>query len=158
LFSSLAFFSLFLAACTSGGPRPAPAIDRLPAETAQESTAPLDRDRLLAMVRAGDSPEALVERWRRDGARLKLGASDIVYLHGRGVPLSLLDTLLDAREQALRADLDTRLATRQTEFSRQLAAEQARVPVCPAPYYGGFSPYGGWGSGSGWWGGIHRAW
>lgn len=110
------------------------------------------------MARAGEGPESVVESWRRDGARLKLGAADIVDLHARGVSLPVLDALLDAREQALRTDFDTRLAARQAEFSRQLAAEQARIPVCPAPYYGGFVPYGGWGSGSGWWGGIHRGW
>jgi hypothetical protein len=158
LFSSLAFFSLFLAACTSGSPRPTPFIDRLPAETAAASPAALTNDRLVAMARAGELPESIVERWRRDGARLKLAAADIVDLHARGVSLAVLEALLEAHEQALRSDLDTRLATRQAEFSRQLAAEQARVPVCPAPYYGGFIPYGGWSSPGGWRGGAFRVW
>ncbi|MFA7291374.1 MAG: hypothetical protein WC023_03895 [Rhodocyclaceae bacterium] len=110
------------------------------------------------MARAGGTPDNIVDSWRRDGARLRLAAADVVDLHARGVSLSILDALLDAREQALRTDFDSRLAARQAEFSRQLAAEQARIPVCPAPYYGGFMPYGGWGSGGGWRGGVYRAW
>lgn len=118
----------------------------------------LTREAIIAMVRSGASPESVVDSWLRDGARLKIGAADVIELQARGVPLPVLDALLDARDQALRTDLETRLATQQTAYSNQLAIERARPNLCPAPYYGGFVPYGGWGSNGGWWGGAYRGW
>jgi hypothetical protein len=106
------------------------------------------------MARAGAKPDDVVDSWRRDGARLRLHAADIVELERRGVPLATLDALLEAREQALRTDLETRLAVQQAEFSAQLAAERARLPNCPNPAWG----YGGWGWPGSWRGGIYRGW
>lgn len=110
------------------------------------------------MARAGETPETAVEKWRRDGARLKLRAPDLINLHARGVSLPMLDALLDAQEQALRTDLDTRLARQQAEFSAQLAAEKARPGNCPNPGYWGPYPYGMYGYPGGWRGGIYRGW
>lgn len=110
------------------------------------------------MARAGASPEAVVDHWRRDGARLKIGAADVIELQARGVPLPVLDALLNARDQALRTDLETQMAAQQATCARQLVIEQARPNLCPTPYYGGFFPYGGWGSNGTWWGGAYRSW
>lgn len=111
----------------------------------------------MTLARAGASPDEFVERWRRDGARLQLKSSDIVDLHARGVSPAILDALLGAQEQALRTDFDSRLAAQQAVSDQQLAAERARVPVCPAPPYWGPRPFGGWGPG-GWFGGATWGW
>lgn len=151
---------VFLAACTSAGPPVPPRIDRLSvsAEPARTPSPALTTEALVVMARSGASPEAVVDSWRRDGARLKIGATEVIELRAHGVSLPVLDALLDARDQALRTDLETRLATQQAAYSKQLAIERARPNLCPAPYYGGFAPYGGWGSNGGWWGGAYRGW
>lgn len=152
--------SVLLTACAPGGPssRPSqpPRIDRLPEPVDSSPASPaLGKDQLISMARAGAKPEDLVESWRRDGARLRLRAADIVDLERRGVPLLTLDALLEAQEQALRTDFESRLAARQAEFSAQLTAERARLPNCPNPAYWG---YGGWGWPGTWRGGIYRGW
>lgn len=152
--------SVLLTACATGGPSsrpsPPPRIDRLPESADSHLASPaFSKDYLVTMARAGAKPEDVVESWRRDGARLRLRAADIVDLERRGVPLPTLDAMLEAQEQALRTDLDSRLAARQAEFSAQLAAERARLPNCPNPAYWG---YGGWGWPGTWRGGIYRGW
>lgn len=152
--------SALLSACASSGPQPLPRIDRLPESVdSHPGSPPLNKDRLVDLARAGTKPDDVVERWRGDGARLKLNAADIVDLDKRGVPLPVLDALLGAQEQALRTDLDTRLLTqlanRQAEFSAQLAVERARSLNCPNPAYWG---YGGWGWPGTWRGGFDRGW
>lgn len=143
---------LLLAACAAPVPTGGPRIDRLPSAGAGPSVSPLSNDEILAAARAGTTPDALVQRWRDDGARRVLTAGDIVLLHAQGVPMAHLDALLAAREQALRADQDSRLA-----------AERARPLVCPAysptyPPYWGARPYMGWGSGGGGYGGFRFGW
>jgi hypothetical protein len=148
--------SVLLAACASGGLQQTPRIDRLPDSHVSPAASPaFNKDHLVNMARAGAKPEDAVESWRRDGARLKFRAADIVELEHRGVSLSMLDALLEAQEQALRIDLDTRLAAKQAEFSTQMAAERARLPNCPNPAWTG---YGGWGWPGAWRGGIYRGW
>lgn len=154
---------IFLAACATPREPHVPRLDRMSAEAAAASAPPAPKlgvADLEQAARAGASPEALVQRWRDDGARLPLSAADIVNLHARGVSVAHLDALLAAREQALRIDYDTRRAAEQAQAAAALAAERARVPQCPAPYpYGwGPRPYGGWGWPGGWGGGIHYGW
>jgi hypothetical protein len=155
----LAVSLIFLTACATGGPQPPPRIDRLPESAGSpplsQVVPSLGKDQLVSMARAGATPEDVVESWRRDGARLRLRAADIVDLDRRSVSLPILDALLEAQEQALRTDLESRLAARQAEFSAQLAAERARLPNCPNPAYWG---YGGWGWPGTWRGGIYRGW
>lgn len=153
----------FLAACASAPPA-APRIDRLPAESsaaAPPSRAALSLDDLVALARAGAPPESIVQRWREDGARLRLPAASLLDLHARGVPLAVLDALLAAREAAVRTDADTRLAALQARLDAELAAERARPRSCPpSPPWGPYRlyPYGGWGHPGGWGGGIHWGW
>lgn len=135
--------AVLLAACAS--PPRIDRIDRLPsADTAAD--APLSADEIVRLAKAGASPEAIVGRWREDGARLKPTAALLLDLHARGLPPSLLDALLDAREQAVRTDADSRLAELRARFDADLAAERARPRVCPppagVPYL--FHPHGGW--------------
>ena len=117
-------------------------------------------DQIVAMVRAGASADAVVARWREDGARQPFDADAIVSLHGRGVSLLVLNALLAAQEQALRTEYDSRLAAQMARSSAELAAERARMPTCPAPPYWGWGPrpYGGWSSSGGWGGGVMFGW
>jgi hypothetical protein len=152
-----------LAACASPMPSGGPRIDRLPAASAGPAANPLSNDEIVAAVRAGATPEALVQRWRDDGARRVLTAGDVILLHAQGVPVTHLDALLAAREQALRVDQDSRLAAERANSAAAIAAERARPLVCPAwspayyPYWGP-RPYMGWGSGGGWFGGFRFGW
>jgi len=135
---------------------------RLPGETpvvapAAPATPPLSVADIVALHRSGASAEAVVRRWREDGARTRFSAGDLIELHTRGVPLSTLDALIDARETALRTDADSRLAALQAHFNAELAAERARPGLCPSPWPGyPFSPYGGWRRGPR--GGLYWGW
>ena len=154
---------LLLAACAAPVPTGGPRIDRLPSAGAGPSVSPLSNDEILAAARAGATPDALVQRWRDDGARRVLTAGDIVLLHAQGVPMAHLDALLAAREQALRVDQDSRLAAERAASAAAIAAERARPLVCPAyspayPPYWGPRPYMGWGSGGGGYGGFRFGW
>lgn len=152
-----------LAACAAGGPSPAPRIDRLPqteSVSGGASAPSFTVDEIVAMVRSGATAEAVVARWREGGARQRFDADTIVSLHGRGVPVPLLNALLAAQEQALRTEYDSRLAAQLARSSAELAAERARIPSCPAPPYWGWGPrpYGGWSSSGGWGGGLMFGW
>lgn len=149
-----------LAACASPVPSGGPRIDRLPAASAGPAASPLSNDEIVAAVRAGATPDILVQRWRDDGARRVLTAGDIVLLHAQGVPPAHLDALLAAREKALRIDQDSRLAAERASSAAAIAAERARPPVCPPAYYPywGLHPYMGWGSGGGGFGGFRFGW
>ncbi len=153
---------LFLLAACATPPPQAPRLERLPPATPGTPPPSLTLADIRAAVRAGATPDAVVQRWREDGARLPLTAADIVELSGQGVPPVYLDALLGAREQALRTDYETRLTALRASSEAALAAERARVPVCPAPYWGapywGPFPYAGWGSGGNWYGGLRFGW
>ena len=153
---------LVFAGCAAQAPR-SPHLERLPADAPAGAGAPsLTIAELASAARAGAGPEALVERWRNDGARLPLGAAELLELNARGVSVAHLDALLAAREQAVRTDYETRFAAQRANADAALAAERSRVQTCPAsygpyPYWGPF-PYAGWGSGGGWYGGLRFGW
>ena len=154
--------SLVFAGCAAQAPR-SPHLERLPADSPAGAGAPsLTIAELASAARNGASPEALVERWRNDGARLPLGAAELLELNARGVSVAHLDALLAAREQAMRTDYESRFAAQRANADAALAAERSRVQTCPAsygpyPYWGPF-PYAGWGSGGGWYGGLRFGW
>ena len=154
--------SFFFAGCAAQPPR-SPRLERLPADAHSGVGAPaLTIAELTSAATAGASPEALVERWRNDGARLPLGAAELLELNARGVSVAHLDALLAAREQAMRTDYETRFAAQRANANAALAAERSRALTCPAsygpyPYWGPF-PYAGWGSGGGWYGGLRFGW
>ena len=96
--------SFFFAGCAAQAPR-SPRLERLPADAHSGVGAPaLTIAELTSAATAGASPEALVERWRNDGARLPLGAAELLELNARGVSVAHLDALLAARVQAVRTD------------------------------------------------------
>lgn len=155
--------AFLLAACGTGGSLHAPRIDRLPqtdAATGSASVPSFATDQIVAMARSGASADAVVARWREDGARQRFDADAIIGLHGRGVSSVVLNALLAAQEQALRTEYESRLAAQMARSAAELAAERARMPTCPAPPYWGWGPrpYGGWSSSGGWGGGVMFGW
>ncbi len=154
--------TFIFAGCAAQAPR-TPHLERLPADAPAGAGAPsLTIAELASAARNGASPEALVERWRNDGARLPLGAAALLELNARGVSVAHLDALLAAREQALRTDYESRSAAQRANADADLAAERSRAQTCPVsygpyPYWGPF-PYAGWGSGGGWYGGLRFGW
>lgn len=157
-----ALLPVFVAGCTSAPPAP-PRIDRLPATPAAGAplaAAALSVDEIAAMARSGATPETVVRRWREDGARLKPTATVLLELHARGVPPAVLEALVEAREAALRTDIDSLHASRLARLESELAAERARPRTCPAPAWNPYPiyPYGVWGRPSGWGGGAYWGW
>ncbi|MBW7900895.1 MAG: hypothetical protein H3C26_05435 [Rhodocyclaceae bacterium] len=150
-----ASLAVLLAACAAP---PSPRIDRLPVAGAP-AAASLSADEIVRLAAAGAAPEAVVGRWREDGARLRPTAALLLDLHARGVPLPVLEALVDAREAALRTDADGRLAALQARLDAELAAERARPRVCPSyPLHPYPYPYGGWHAPGGWRGGLYWGW
>ncbi len=162
---ALACLLLLAAACAAPEPH-LPRLERSPADMTGAGIAPetprLSLADIESAVRAGATPDAVVQRWRDDGARLPLTAADIVELHGHGVSAAHLDALLAAREQALRTDCESRLAAQRANCEAALAVERAQLQNCAAPYWGapywGPFPYAGWGSGGHWYGGLRFGW
>lgn len=157
-----ALLLVLVAGCASTPPAP-PRIDRLPAAPAAgapSATAALSLDDIVAMARAGATPESVVQRWREDGARLRLSAASLIDLHARGVPPPVLDALLAAREAALNTDASSLYAARLSRLEAELAAEKQRPRSCPAPAWNPYPiyPYGGWGRPGGWGGGAYWGW
>lgn len=147
------------AAAGASAPLPLPP-SLLPSPLPPAVVGPLSLDEIVALVRSGANAEAVVRRWREDGARLLPGAAALLELHARGVPPAVLDALIAARETALRIDADSRQAALQARFDAELAAERARPRVCPSPVWSPYPlyPYGGWRSPGGWGGGVHWGW
>lgn len=160
---AIVFVAAVLAsACAAPSGSVSPRIARLPAEEIQKlpsaAPAPLSADELVAMVRAGATSETIVERWRQATPRLAMTPTRLIDLHRRGVPLPILETLAEAHERALRADYDTVLAQRQSEWERKLAEERNRPRQCPSPYGWGPYPYGVWGVPGPARGGVYWGW
>jgi hypothetical protein len=109
----------------------------------------LSLDDLVAMARSGASAEAIVERFRKAGARFDLTPVQILDLQKRGLPLAVLQAIHEDREKALRADLAQLLAERDQKCDAEVAQarNQERLlalssvdPFCPNGY-GPWGPY-----------------
>ncbi len=95
----------------------------------------LTRDDIVRMSKAGDPPQAIVDKLRDTGTVIPLSASDIVRLHQQGVSQEVLDYL----QQAQIAEMRRREA---------LLYSMSPYPFY-SPYYGcgwrhRFYPYSGW--------------
>lgn len=75
-----------ISGCASLAPRPAP----------------LSEADVVQLVRQGDTPEAINARLEASHTVLPLTASDIVRLHGQGVPAQVLDWLQQAQFEEIR--------------------------------------------------------
>lgn len=109
----------------------------------------LSLDDLVAMTRTGASAEAIVERFRKAGARFDLTPAQVVDLHKRGLPLPVLQAIHEDREKALRADLAQLLAERdqkcdvevaQARNQERLLANASVDPFCSRGY-GPWAPF-----------------
>lgn len=109
----------------------------------------LSLDDLIAMSRSGASAEAIVERFRKSGARFDLTPSQVVDLHQRGLPLPVLEAIHEDREKALRADLTQLLVEHDQKCSADVSLareqERQRARVSADPFWPGC--YGPWGPG-----------
>jgi hypothetical protein len=54
---------------------------------------PLTRENVVAMAKAGESPQAMIDKLRDTGTVLPMSASEILRLHQAGVPSEVLDYL-----------------------------------------------------------------
>lgn len=159
IITAAALATVLLYGCASGG-RPAPAaaaaVERLPAPgTERVVTAPVAKvtlDDIVAMAKAGQSGEAIVNRIRASGSRIHLKAGDVVSLHERGVPLATIDQIIELDRNALQADLAVQLIERDRTHAEEMKRlERQCNAACGPPYAGpGYWPgYGG--PGVYWW-------
>jgi hypothetical protein len=85
--TALAFLlAVLLAGCASVEPRPAP----------------LTRDDLVGMAKAGEPAQAMIQALEDTRSVMMLSASDIVRLHQEGVPQEVLDHLQRAQMEEIR--------------------------------------------------------
>lgn len=145
-----------LAACAAPAPRE-PA-QRLEAQAPLPPAPPrLSADEVVALVRSGTSADEIIDRLRRSGSRLTLSAAQIISLRERGVPLELIDRILELERSALQADYAEQLIRQDAEHARRLQQQERelarRCDAYCAPYYGpGLWPYGPYPrSGIYWW-------
>lgn len=64
--------------------------------------APLRIGRIVQMSRQGVPPEKIIEQMRKSGTVYRLSSAQIVDLHERGVPYSVLDYMQQAYVQSVR--------------------------------------------------------
>ncbi len=148
--------ALLLGACASfpeQEARPARRIGEavtLPAPTPAEPK--LSAEDLLAMAKRGAKNEAIIARFEASGARIDLTPTQVVDLHARGLPLSVLEAIHTGRERALHNEYAQKLVDLDQKCNADLQRER-RVQRCPDPYWGrpgvwgGYPPRGGvyWG-------------
>lgn len=149
--AALGALALLLGACAGVPPdgSSTPRLARLSVE-GMARLAPdapkLSLDDLVAMAKAGSTPEAVVAHFRQSGARFDLTPAQVVDLHARGLPLPVLQAIHEDREKALRADLTQMLVERDQQCSAEVAQERQRArsavdPFCGPAFYGPLRPY-----------------
>lgn len=149
--AALGALALLLGACAGVPPdgSSTPRLARLSVEDMARLApdAPkLSLDDLVAMAKAGSTPETVVGRFRQSGARFDLTPAQVVDLHARGLPLPVLQAIHEDREKALRADLTQMLVERDQQCSAEVAQERQRArsavdPFCGPAFYGPLRPY-----------------
>ena len=149
--AALGALALLLGACAGVPPdgSSTPRLARLSVEDMARLApdAPkLSLDDLVAMAKAGSTPEAIVARFRQSGARFDLTPAQVVDLHARGLPLPVLEAIHEDREKALRADLTQMLVERDQKCGAEVAQERQRArsavdPFCGPAFYGPLRPY-----------------
>ena len=125
--------ALLLGACASfpeQEARPARRIGEavtLPAPTPAEPK--LSAEELLAMAKRGAKNEAIIARFEASGARIDLTPTQVVDLHARGLPLSVLEAIHTGRERALHNDPTYLAAQANLEANRARSSQAyARHP------------------------------
>jgi len=120
--------SLLIAAALSGCASTDPkgsgrVIDRLPPEAVKPAPPPLPKltqQDLIQLSRQGLSSEAIIQRLKESHTRLRLGATELIALRTSGVPLLVLDHLLDSDRKAILDQCDERTLQLRNEHAVQL--------------------------------------
>lgn len=81
---------------------------------------PLGRDDLVALARQGKDPEAIIGRLRETRSVFRLTATEVLELRAQGVPVAVLDHLLQAERQAQADLLDQESLRRDTLCGEEL--------------------------------------
>ena len=141
---------LTLAACASAPENPGRVVDRLPAPSLPPPPPALPKLSLddIARLAAQKVPaEGIVQRLRDSHTRLRLSAADVLTLKGKGVPLEVIDHVLDSDRQAAQDECSERI----NQLERDQVAKLQRQAVqcrqqcdlaCPSFGWPGYpSPY-----------------
>lgn len=141
-----------LAACATP-PAQRPAVQRPPAREAPVSAAApapkVTLDDIVAMVKAGDSGDAIVNRIRNSASRIRLAAADVISLRDRGVPLGVIDQIMELERSAQQVDLAEQINQRDAACAEELRRhDQACIRQCNN-WCGPYAP--AWGPGFQFW-------
>lgn len=116
-----------LTACAA--PLPPRVVERLPETPAAPPLPPLGKEELVRLAKEGVAAEGIIGRIKESRTRLRLSASDVLSLKTQGVPLAVLDHLLDGDRLAT-ADECTAQINRRDEEARatlQQAVQHAEL-------------------------------
>jgi hypothetical protein len=114
----------FISGCASLAPRPAP----------------LSEADLVQLAREGETPEAIIARLDASQTVLPLSASDIVRLHGQGVPAQVLDWLQQAQLEEIRRREAFARSYRYDPFGRSFGCTGLWSPYPYQRWQGGWLP------------------
>lgn len=81
---------------------------------------PMTEEDVVTLARAGAPPEAIVARLQEARTVLRLTATQVVALHGRGVPVAVLDHMLAMERAADAARLAGEGASRDARCAEEL--------------------------------------
>lgn len=122
---------LLLSACaTVTEPR---IIERLPDQEIKAPPPPplptLSHDDLVRLAKQGLAADSIIGRIKESRTRLRLSASEILSLKTQGVPLAVLDHLLDSDRLATADDCTAQMNQRSEEarIAQQQAVQQAEM-------------------------------
>lgn len=140
-----------------------PQIQRISAEELARLMPPpvaaLSLDEIVALSKAGTSPDLIIARIKESGSQYELTPSQAVDLAKQGVDAKVLDYMHSSREQTLRDSMAEEINKRELENRKEqerLKREyQLRYQPYYHPWYGyGYSPwwrYRYYGPGYYWW-------
>lgn len=93
--------TILLGACATNESKPGRVVERLPPTAVTVPALPkLGMDDLVRLAREGLPAESIIARLKESQTRLRLSAGDVLSLKGQGVPLPVIDHLLDSDRQA----------------------------------------------------------
>lgn len=146
------FIAAALSGCASTDPKGSGrVVDRLPPEAVKPVPPPLPKltqQDLIHLTKQGLGSEALIQRLKESHTRLRLSASEVIALKTGGVPLPVLDHLLDSDRKAMLDQCDERTLQLRNEHAAQLQQLETRcwqycTLSCP-PWFGPAFPRHHW--------------
>ena len=131
LLTTLLASALLLNGCAT--PEPARIVERLPtAEAAAPPPPPLPpltQPELIRLAKQGLSAESIFARIKESRTRIRLSATDVLSLKTQGLPMAVLDYLLDSDRLATADDCSAQINRRDEEAraTLQKAVQQAEL-------------------------------